>query len=67
MYKIGIAGHPASQSGARAFRYRTGSGIGISVHSGTVLTGCRTVRHRHFLSGFSPVPLVTDYSGIAQF
>jgi hypothetical protein len=27
------------------FRYRTGSGIGISVHFGTVLTGCRTVRH----------------------
>jgi hypothetical protein len=27
------------------FRYRTGSGIGIFVHSGTGLTGCRTVRH----------------------
>jgi hypothetical protein len=28
----------------RLFRYRTGSGMGISVHSGTGLTGCRTVR-----------------------
>ncbi len=27
------------------FRYRTGSGIRIFVHSGTGLTGCQTVRH----------------------
>jgi hypothetical protein len=27
------------------FRYQTGSGIGIFVHSGTGLTGCQTVRH----------------------
>jgi hypothetical protein len=46
--------HPVSKSGTGAFqildwvplfRCRTGSGIGIFVHSGTRLTGCRTVRH----------------------
>jgi hypothetical protein len=44
--------HPVSQSGTGPvqdwvplFRNQTGSGIGIFVHSGTGLTGCRTVRH----------------------
>ena len=43
--------HPTFQSGTGAFRYpdwvryRTGSGIGILFHSGTGLTGCRTVWH----------------------
>jgi hypothetical protein len=37
--------HPVSQSGTGAFLYRTGSGNGFFVHSGTGLTGCRTVRH----------------------
>jgi hypothetical protein len=48
--------HPVSLSGARSipvqdwvplFQYRTGSGIGIFVHSGTRLTGCRTVHPVH--------------------
>jgi hypothetical protein len=37
--------HPKSQSGTGAFLYRTGSGIGMFVHSGTGLTGCQTARH----------------------
>jgi hypothetical protein len=34
------------------FRYRTGSSIGIFVHSGTGLTGCRTVRHSGIWKSF---------------
>ncbi len=32
-------------TGPPFFRYRTGSGIGITFHSSTGLTGCQTVRH----------------------
>jgi hypothetical protein len=52
-HKDGSRRHPAvslvpAHSGTRLgipFQYQNGSSIGIFVHSGAVLTGCRTVRN----------------------
>jgi|688.fasta_scaffold596582_1 hypothetical protein len=45
---IPISEHSGTGLGVPFFRYRTGSGLGIFVHFGTGLTGCRTVRNLVF-------------------